>query len=204
MSIKSFIAIALAMCGSFTTILAVVGYVAQPTTAPRKRNPPAISEPALAQERALSPASTRSSRQFTDQQEAERVLRDVPTQGPPQPLPDLVPIDLVPADLAQQIESGLTHEQVQRMAREASARLEGVESSLGQQIVALKKSRDAMLDQLSDELKMQTPSAAATLLLSLDDELAALSLKRLPTVKRRLILEQIPGRRRNRLNKLLQ
>jgi len=113
-------------------------------------------------------------------------------------LPDLVPINLA------QIEHGLTHEQVQRMAREASARLEGVENSLGQQVVALKKSRDAMLDQLFDELKTQTPSAAATLLLSLDNELATLSLKRLPTVKRRLILEQIPVRRRIILTNLLR
>ena len=159
-----------------------------------------LSQPVIPQERA--PASTRpsrSSRLSTDQQGAERVVPDVPTQGPPQPLPDLVPIDL-----AQQIEHGLTHEQVQRMAREASARLEGVENSLGQQVVALKKSRDAMLDQLSDELKTQTPSAAATLLLSLDNELATLSLKRLPTVKRRLILEQIPVKRRIVLTNLLR
>lgn len=201
MSIKSFIAIVLAMCGSFTTILAVVGYVAQPTTAPSRRNPRVASQPVIPQERAPAPASTRPSRSprlSTDQQGAERVVPDVPTQGPPQPLPDLVPINLA------QIEHGLTHEQVQRMAREASARLEGVENSLGQQVVALKKSRDAMLDQLSDELKTQTPSAAATLLLSLDNELATLSLKRLPTVKRRLILEQIPVRRRIILTKLLR
>ena len=159
------------------------------------------SEPVIPQEPAPAPASTRparSARLSTDQQGAERVIPDVPTQGPPQPLPDLVPIDLA------QIEHGLTHEQVQRMAREASARLEGVENSLGQQVVALKKSRDAMLDQLSDELKTQTPSAAATLLLSLDNELATLSLKRLPTVKRRLILEQIPVKRRIVLTNLLR
>ena len=61
-----------------------------------------------------------------------------------------------------------------------------------------------MLDQLAIELKGQAPSAAATLLLSLDDELAALALKRLSRAQQNSILDQIPGKRRARLQKRLR
>ncbi len=128
-----------------------------------------------------------------------RNVPDVPTQGDPIPLPDVVP-----ADLVDQMEAILTPEQIDRMAKEAATRLEGVESSLGQQVVALKKSRDAMLDQLADEIRGQTPSAAGTLLMSLEDELAALTLKRLTRAQRRDILDQIPARRRSRIQRHLR
>ncbi|MEE3335666.1 MAG: hypothetical protein VX255_04675, partial [Candidatus Latescibacterota bacterium] len=130
---------------------------------------------------------------------SDRFVPDVPAGETAPPLPEIVP-----ADLVTDAEGALSPEQIRRLAAEASTRLEGVESSLSQQVLALKKSRDAMLDQLAIELKGQAPSAAATLLLSLDDELAALALKRLSRALQNSILDQIPGKRRARLQKRLR
>ena len=198
MSSKSIIAIILAMCGSFTMILAVVGQLAQPESpsAPRRRIPAAATPSPVPQLRAPEAARQRPTRSEPAQ---ERDVPDVPTQGSPVPLPDIVP-----AELVDEVEAALTPAQIQHMAREATTRLEGLESSLSQQVVALKKSRDAMLDQLADELRSQSPSAAGTLVLSLDDELAALTLKRLTRAQRQAILEHIPGKRRTRLQSRLR
>ncbi|MBT3346366.1 MAG: hypothetical protein HN712_06335 [Gemmatimonadetes bacterium] len=204
MSIKSIIATILAMCGSFAMILAVVGHMAQPESVahPRRRVPVTTTAPPAPQLRAPEATRqrpTRSSRRPQSRQTEERNIPDVPTRGNPVPLPDIVP-----ADLVDEVEAALTPAQIQRMAREATTRLEGLESSLSQQVVALKKSRDAMLDQLADELRSQNPSAAGTLLLSLDDELAVLTLKRLTRAQRQAILENIPGKRRTRLQTRLR
>ncbi|MED5414870.1 MAG: hypothetical protein VYC64_07950 [Candidatus Latescibacterota bacterium] len=200
MSIKSIIAVILAMCGSFTTILAVVGYVAQPAPTIKRRPTTSTvvsprSQPELRQPERLAPPTRATSTETA----SDRFVPDVPAGETAPPLPEIVP-----ADLVTDAEGALSPEQIRRLAAEASTRLEGVESSLSQQVLALKKSRDAMLDQLAIELKGQAPSAAATLLLSLDDELAALALKRLSRALQNSILDQIPGKRRARLQKRLR
>ncbi|HCV23579.1 MAG: hypothetical protein CME13_02995 [Gemmatimonadetes bacterium] len=200
MSIKSIIAVILAMCGSFTTILAVVGYAAQPAPTINRRPTTSTvvsprSQPELRQPERLAPPTRATSTETA----SDRFVPDVPAGETAPPLPEIVP-----ADLVTNAEGALSPEQIRRLAAEASTRLEGVESSLSQQVLALKKSRDAMLDQLAIELKGQAPSAAATLLLSLDDELAALALKRLSRAQQNSILDQIPGKRHARLQKRLR
>ena len=200
MSIKSIIAVILAMCGSFTTILAVVGYAAQPAPTINRRPTTSTvvsprSQPELRQPERLAPPTRATSTETA----SDRFVPDVPAGETAPPLPEIVP-----ADLVTNAEGALSPEQIRRLAAEASTRLEGVESSLSQQVLALKKSRDAMLDLLAIELKGQAPSAAATLLLSLDDELAALALKRLSRAQQNSILDQIPGKRRARLQKRLR
>ena len=200
MSIKSIIAVILAMCGSFTTILAVVGYAAQPAPTINRRPTTSTvvsprSQPELRQPERLAPPTRATSTETA----SDRFVPDVPAGETAPPLPEIVP-----ADLVTNAEGALSPEQIRRLAAEASTRLEGVESSLSQQVLALKKSRDAMLGQLAIELKGQAPSAAATLLLSLDDELAALALKRLSRAQQNSILDQIPGKRHARLQKRLR
>ncbi|HJN26563.1 MAG TPA: hypothetical protein QF604_01455, partial [Candidatus Latescibacteria bacterium] len=161
MSIKSIIAVILAMCGSFTTILAVVGYAAQPAPTINRRPTTSTvvsprSQPELRQPERLAPPTRATSTETA----SDRFVPDVPAGETAPPLPEIVP-----ADLVTNAEGALSPEQIRRLAAEASTRLEGVESSLSQQVLALKKSRDAMLDQLAIELKGQAPSAAATLLL---------------------------------------
>ena len=200
MSIKSIVAVILAMCGSFTTILAVVGYAAQPAPTIKRRPMTSTvvsprSQPELRQPERLAPPTRATSTETA----SDRFVPDVPAGDTAPSLPEIVP-----ADMVTDVEGALSPEQIRRLAAEASTRLEGVESSLSQQVLALKKSRDAMLDQLAIDLRGQAPSAAATLLLSLDDELATLALKRLSRAQQNPILDQIPGKRRARLQKRLR
>ena len=68
-----------------------------------------------------------------------------------------------------------------------SRHLDDVEASFQQQIVALKKSRNLMLDDLALELGKMTPENAAAEIDVLDTETAKLTLSRLTTGQRRAI-----------------
>lgn len=194
MSPKAIGIVLLAMSGSFVTILAVLGYAVAGDSAPRNRSRyrqadvVSVTPPAPAP-RELPSSQSRSPR---TRAQPDPVL-DVPDQA--QPLSDSA-VDLPPPP-------GPAPELAQ-LARTTQRRLQGVEDALASQVAALKKSRDAMLDELAGQLATNSVDEAVISLKPLDDETAALTLTRLGTARRQAILRNMPEKRRKALESHLR
>ena len=77
------------------------------------------------------------------------------------------------------------------VARLAAQRLDEMEADLQRQVVALRKSRDRMLDDLAQELEAMVPAQAAKQVAALDDEAGSLALSRLSARHRRAVLAEL-------------
>lgn len=188
MSLRTVIVVMLAMSGSFATILALMGYAFGPDLPGRARRPP--REVVTAQAPSAAPAGTSAAA-------VERRPRasgpDVPRR--PYPTPEAGP---VPPRVAAS-----TDPELARMAQVSSRRLSGVEAALDQQVTALKKSRDEMLAEFAGQLATLSAQQAAVEVAALDDDMAALALKRLAAARRSEILRQLPVPRRGAIEKRL-
>lgn len=188
MNARTIVIAALAMCGSFTTILAVMGYVLGSVEAPPPRprrplQPAAIVSP---------PTGDRDSR--GDLPASVNALRgpDVPMVATP--LPDSM--DAAPA--------AFTDPDIEQMAQVARSRLAVVEAALTRQVTELKKSRDGLLDEFAQQLATMSVAEATRELTVLDDDTAGMALRRLSPARQKAILRALPEKRRAALQKRLR
>ena len=194
MSPRSILIVVLAMSGSFVTILAVVGHIASGEGGGRRtvRRPDVVTvaPPVL---RAPEAATRRRAREVLVTDTVASATPDVPSSFVPlSPPPSPPPAEVTPAD-----------PDVAHMARVAGTRLQGVEAALSRQVQVLKQSRDEMLDDFAGHLAAMPVTEATLALKPLDDETAALTLKRLAPARRSAILRALPNDRRGALQKRL-
>ncbi|MCC7264165.1 MAG: hypothetical protein IT369_16775 [Candidatus Latescibacteria bacterium] len=173
MSAKTPILILLGMCLSFSLVLAVV-IAFRPQTPPPKRRPQVA-----AQHRAPTTPETPHRATTPSPEPAAR-----PETRPATPTVGLKPMDLTPS-------------------AEAAHELDLAKKELREQIAALKKDRDQMLNNLAGQLATLPLAEAAVQLNDLDDESAALVLVRLKPDKRRALLGQLEPARAKRLTQAL-
>jgi hypothetical protein len=93
---------------------------------------------------------------------------------------------------------------IELLARVTARRLRGVEQALSLQVTALKKNRDEMLDDFAGQLAHMTVDEASAALAPLDDEAAALTLKRLGAARRQAVLRTLMSPRRAAVEKLIR
>lgn len=185
MSPRSIIIVLLAMSGSFTTILAVLGYAMGNDVQPRVRR-----------ERLVAPTST------TPISAAAEALANSTDMG--QPVPDVPDAATTAPEVSDRLPPPEADAAgVELLARVTERRLQGVEEALAKQVKALRQSRDAMLDELASQLAAMTVKDAVATLVEVDDETVSLTLQRLPTPRRQAILRGLPAKRRTSLERLL-
>ncbi|MFH1567569.1 MAG: hypothetical protein ABIL09_06160, partial [Gemmatimonadota bacterium] len=83
--------------------------------------------------------------------------------------------------------------------------LSQVEESLQRQVQALRESRNRMLDDLGEQLEAMAPAEAARDVAILDDETAALALRKLSAGQRQKVLAALdPARSRRLIERIKQ
>lgn len=169
MSARTPIFLLLGMCLSFSVVLAVVIAI-RPQAPPPKRRPLVT-----AQTRLPAPPEPQSRPVAPPLRPAAR-----PESRTAPPAAALKPVDLTPS-------------------AEAARELDQVKKDLRQQIAALKKDRDQMLNNLAAQLAILPLAEAAVQLKDLDDESAALVLVRLKPEKRQSLLNHLEPARAKRL-----
>lgn len=189
MSPRAIVIAVLAMSGSFSLILAVLGLLLDADAPPPRARRPAA--------RVVAPPPTASiqARPVLEGQVRDDIpdVPDEPAQTPEggtAPPPEREPV-VSPAE-------------VQQLARTTQRHLQGVEDALAQQVKALRQSRDLMLDELATQLAGMTVEEAAATLEPVDVETTALTLKRLPAPRRSALLRAMPADRRTKVERLLQ
>ena len=202
MSPRSIIIVLLAMCGSFTTILAVLGYVVGPgvlTGTKQRQRPKSV---ALQPPTPVSPVRSLARDTFT--RDSAKRLQDIPdAPDQAQPLSN-IPVQLPPPGEKPDRTDGGPNPEIQRLARVTERRLQGVESALSQQVRALKESRDQMLDEFAGQLASMPVAEASETMSPLDNETAALTLNRLGKARRNAILRTLAPKKRATLEKLIR
>ena len=180
---KSIIIILLAMSGSFVTIIAVLGYALGPDAGTGSRN----RQPRTTNVVSVAPPS--------------RVLLSHP-QVAGFDIPDgPVPLSPTPALLRPIPEAAPA---ITLLARVTGRRFRGVEQALSRQVTALKNNRDLMLADFAGQLAVMSVEEASATLAPLDDEVAALTLKRLGAARRKAILRTLESKRRSTLEQLIK
>ena len=183
MSPKSIIIILLAMSGSFATIIAVLGYALGPDAGAGSGN----RRTRTANVVSVAPPSRVL---LSHPQVAGFDIPDGPV--PLSPTPALLPP--IPEDAPD----------ITLLARVTGRRFRGVEQALSRQVTALKNNRDLMLDDFAGQLAVMSVEEASATLAPLDDEVAALTLKRLGAARRKAILRTLESKRRSILEQLIK
>ena len=184
MSPKSIFIVLLAMSGSFATILSVLGYALEPDvlTGSRHRRTRPTDVVSVAPPGPVLDSHSRAIVGF-DIPDFPVPLSQTPAMLPPVPgkAPD-----------------------IELLARVTARRLRGVEQALSLQVTALKKNRDEMLDDFAGHLALMSVEEASAALGPLDDEAAALTLKRLGAARRKALLRALMSKRRAAVEKLIR
>jgi hypothetical protein len=191
MSGRSIAIVLLAMCGSFTTILAFMGFAIGLPKEPRKqhRRPTAIVNPTPPAQRPLV-----ASEVIAGQEDQADISEQFPSVLPP--LPE--------ASVRGAVTDPQSVPEVDAMARTARTRLARVEAALARQVASLKESRDQLLDEFAEDLAGMSVDEATQQLSVLDDEMAGMALRRLGPARQKAILRSLPPARRESLQKLLR
>lgn len=118
------------------------------------------------------------------------------------------PVDPAPAPQRERPAPTLKQESAKRFdltpSAIASQEIDQVKKELQQQIAALKKDRDRLLDDLAAQLKTASTAEAVGQLETLDDEAAILVLQRLPLDRRQAVLNRLEAGRAERLSRGLR
>ena len=107
------------------------------------------------------------------------------------------------AEEVERLDEAELRQRARNAADLATRHLDGMASRLERQIEALEQSRNGLLDELARELQDMEPGAAARELALLDDESAALALRRLPPAFRTQVLGALEPTRRRALRSQL-
>ncbi|MEE2657224.1 MAG: hypothetical protein VX733_01890 [Candidatus Latescibacterota bacterium] len=189
---KSILGIVLAMCGSFTIVLAVMGHMA---TTPRWEESRARRQAVVAPEDDLPVIAGYEPGMLTEED--------------PSPVLDVV----IAAEDAARVaaldpfrDSGRPTDraELKALARTVSGGLDGVRSALSRQVSVLKENRDQMLADFARELSAMPAGEAAEALAELDDELAISALSRIRRDHRKSIIERLPAKRQTRVDRGLR